>query len=73
MHNNRTILFLLKQVNNGKCITAVRCSFGNHPLHGFVHIFCLQRFSSIFESTVHIFCLFLSLPKAQLTTDCSDL
>ena len=25
-----------------------------HPLPGYVHIFCLQRFSSTFESTVCI-------------------
>ena len=55
--------FHLKQVNNGKCITAVRGSLGyigfriytciNHPLPGLVHTFCLQRFSSVFESTVY--------------------
>ena len=48
--------FSLKQANNGRCIIAVRGSliytFMNHPLPGLVHIFCLQRFSSIFESKV---------------------
>ena len=33
MHNNRTIYyFSLKQVNNGKCITAVRGSLGYIPV-----------------------------------------
>ena len=31
MHNNRIVLFLLKQVNNGKCIPAVRGSLGYVP------------------------------------------
>ena len=32
MHNNRAILFSLKQVNNGKCNTAVRGSLGCIPV-----------------------------------------
>ena len=32
MHDIRTIPFLLKQVNNGNCITAVRGSLGYLPL-----------------------------------------
>ena len=53
----RIIYYLsLKRVNNGKCMTAFRGSLGytclNHLLPGLFHIFCLQRFSSISESTV---------------------
>ena len=61
MHDNRFILFFIE---TGKLWCILYCKKKlytciNYPLPGLVYIFCLQRFPSIFESTVE--CIFLQL------------
>ena len=57
MHNNRIILFFI-ETDKFRCI--LYCSKGyiytyiKYPIPGLVYMFCLQRFSCIFESTIHL-------------------
>ena len=69
MHNNRTILFSIKQVNNIKSLLQLEVvkdkNLYKSPITWISSCFCLQRFSSIFISSTFA----IRVDPAETTTN----